>query len=176
MNPQHTVPTLDDNGIYLSDSHAIATYLIGKFGNSVDHPLYPKDLYTRARIDQRLHFESGILFQSLIVVIRSVLHEGAVGINESQLKDIQAAYVLLETFLAVDAYLVGDQLTVADLSIVTTLTTLNTLVELDSAKYPRIRDWLRRIETLPYYYETNTAHLAQFKEFFNSAIASNQAN
>lgn len=65
-NPQHTIPTLEDGGNCIWDSHAIATYLIGKYAE--DDSLYPKDLYTRAVINQRLHFESGVLFPAVRVL------------------------------------------------------------------------------------------------------------
>jgi glutathione S-transferase len=65
LNPQHTVPTLvDDDGFVVWDSHAIATYLVSKYAK--DDSLYPKDLKKRAIVDQRLHFESGVLFARLL--------------------------------------------------------------------------------------------------------------
>lgn len=59
MNPQHTVPTLDDEGFILWDSHAIMPYLVAKYGK--EKSLYPEDLQKRAIIDQRLHFDSNVL-------------------------------------------------------------------------------------------------------------------
>lgn len=64
INPQHTVPTLDDDGYILWDSHAINTYLVEKYGK--DDSLYPKDLKKRGRVDQRLHFNSGVLFPAMV--------------------------------------------------------------------------------------------------------------
>lgn len=69
MNPQHTVPTLKDGDFVLWDSHAVSTYLVGKYGN--DDSLYPKDLEKRAVVDQRLHFDSGILFPRLAAIVVS---------------------------------------------------------------------------------------------------------
>lgn len=64
MNPQHTVPTfVDDDGFTMWDSHPIITYLVSKYAKS--DALYPKDLKKRAVVDQRLHFESGVLFARL---------------------------------------------------------------------------------------------------------------
>ncbi|XP_058056682.1 glutathione S-transferase 1-like [Anopheles bellator] len=42
MNPLHTVPTINDNGVALFDSHAIIVYLVSKYAK--DDGLYPKDL------------------------------------------------------------------------------------------------------------------------------------
>lgn len=52
-----------DNGYILWDSHAINAYLVGKYGN--DDILYPKDLTKRGRVDQRLHFDCGVLFTAM---------------------------------------------------------------------------------------------------------------
>lgn len=70
LNPQHTVPTLQDGDFVVWDSHAINAYLVGKYGK--DDSLYPKDLQKRAIIDQRLHFDSGILFPRLAAIIVSI--------------------------------------------------------------------------------------------------------
>lgn len=64
MNPQHTVPLLDDDGYLLADSHAINAYLVQKYGK--DDSLYPKDLKKRGKVDERLHFDNGTLFRRLI--------------------------------------------------------------------------------------------------------------
>ncbi|XP_060519359.1 glutathione S-transferase 1-like [Cylas formicarius] len=63
INPQHTIPTLDDDGVILWDSHAIVAYLVGKYAK--DDSLYPKDLAKRGLIDSRLHFDTGYAFAAL---------------------------------------------------------------------------------------------------------------
>lgn len=44
----------------LWDSHAIAGYLVGQYGK--DDSLYPTDPKKRAIVDQRLHFDTEVLF------------------------------------------------------------------------------------------------------------------
>lgn len=63
MNPQHTVPVLDDNGLYLTESRAILQYLANAYGGSNDS-LYPKDPRKRAIVDQRLLFDMGTLYKA----------------------------------------------------------------------------------------------------------------
>lgn len=51
MNPLHQVPTLDDNGFYITDSHAIISYL------ATNSNLTSTDPRVLARINQLLCFD-----------------------------------------------------------------------------------------------------------------------
>lgn len=73
INPQHTVPALDDNGKIFWDSHAINTYLIDKYGGN--DLLYPKDLYKRAVINQRLFYDCSVHFSCMEVIIVSFIFD-----------------------------------------------------------------------------------------------------
>lgn len=69
LNPQHTIPTLVDDDFAIWDSHAIAAYLVTKYGQ--DDSLYPTEVHQRALVDQRLHFDCGTLFKRAIALLVS---------------------------------------------------------------------------------------------------------
>lgn len=52
---------MDDNDLVLWESRVILTYLVSMYAK--DDTLYPKDIKTRALVDQRLHFDLGTLYQ-----------------------------------------------------------------------------------------------------------------
>ena len=62
MNPQHTVPILDDSGFYVCEGHAICAYLVNRYAK--DDTLYPKDPQKRAVVDQKLYFDLGQFYSS----------------------------------------------------------------------------------------------------------------
>lgn len=172
-NPQHSIPTLEDGENIVWDSHAICCYIIGKFAKN--DALYPKDLYTRARIDQRLHFDSSILFPIIKNCAVRILRQQCYDIRPESVQAANDAYEMMEAFLADDAYLVGNSMTLADLATVTSITQLVTLYAmLDNTKYPKIQAWLNRMAELPYFYELNTKHVDRFKGVLTEKIAENK--
>ncbi|XP_055603324.1 glutathione S-transferase 1-like [Uranotaenia lowii] len=155
MNPQHTVPTIVDDGVALYDSHAINVYLISKYAKNED--LYPrKDLIAQARINAWLHFESGVLFSRLRATLVPFFYHGAKKIPSENLEGFRQAYELLEATLK-GKFLVGDSLTLADISICTTLSTANYLVPIDSQRFPKLANYLNDLErNQPWFGELNT--------------------
>ncbi|XP_030558340.1 glutathione S-transferase 1 [Drosophila novamexicana] len=153
-NPQHTVPLLEDGEAYIWDSHAIIGYLVQKYAK--DDALYPREPLPRAIVDQRLHFESGVLFPSFKELQRQLFQEHATELPKQRIAQLHESYALLEQFLARHNYLAGEQLTIADFSIVATLSTLDLCyAPLDPHKYPKLSAWLARISALPYYEQAN---------------------
>lgn len=172
MNPQHTVPVLDDNGAIIWDSHAICTYLISRY--APDDSLYPKDLVKRAHIDQRLHFDSGVLF-SAIRNANMVVYLGGSEVPKEKIDGLHSALELLETFLTDSQYLVGNQLTVADLACLTTVTAFELHFSIEANRYPNIAAWLKRLSTLSYYDELITKPNIELKSWFEEKKQANAA-
>jgi len=174
INPQHTVPTLDDDGKIIWDSHAIAAYLVDKYAK--DDSLYPKDLYTRARVDQRLHFDSGVLFPRMRDCTIAIFREGYAVVPEERVKAVYEAYDLLESFLQNDLYLVGNSLTIADLCCIPTVSTCEYHAPIEAERYPKLAEWIERLSQLPYYEELHGKVISQFREFLDNRKEVNRAN
>nr|WCC58233.1 glutathione S-transferase [Pharsalia antennata] len=169
LNPLHTVPTLRDGEFVIWDSHVINAYLVGKYGQ--DDSLYPKDLQKRAVVDQRMYFDIGILFTKMRAAVIPILKQGAKSVDKATVADVDDAYNSLETLLERSTYVAGEQLTIADFSIVTTLTTANILVPIASNRFPKISEWLAKMQALPYYASANQVGLDQFAALIKSKLA-----
>ncbi|KAK5642241.1 hypothetical protein RI129_008408 [Pyrocoelia pectoralis] len=169
MNPQHTVPTLDDNGYYLWDSHAINIYLASKYAKN--DSLYPKDQQKRGIVDQRLFFNASILQPRMGAIMRPIIRQGATSMPQEKCDDVRDAYDFLETFLEGHEYMAGDSLTIADLSIVSIISSIAPFVALTQNKHPRITRWYNRMQELPYYTEANQIGCDKLVGFIESKLA-----
>jgi glutathione S-transferase len=169
LNPQHTVPTLvDDDGFVVWDSHAIATYLVSKYAK--DDSLYPKDLKKRAIVDQRLHFESGVLFARLLRITKPILFKGKTVIDDADRDNMLEAYQFLNSFLEGKQWVAGDFISVADYSLISSVSSIETLVPIDEEKCPNVVAWQKRLEARPEY-EVNRKGREEFSVLFNSKLA-----
>lgn len=167
------MPTLDDNGNILWDSHAISTYLVDKYGENHES-LYPKDLYLRARCNQRLFFDNGRLFKSVQIIMQNIF-AGGDSILEEHSNSVHNAYVMLEAFLESDPFLVGDQLTVADVSVAVTMEILTKFVPVEDERYPKLSAWIARVkEIIDFFDEINEEPSQQLYEMINTKMESNQ--
>ncbi|XP_057656002.1 glutathione S-transferase 1-like [Diorhabda carinulata] len=171
INPQHTVPVLDDDGFIVIDSHVIMTYLVSKYGKS--DSLYPKDIKQRAIVDHRLHFDSSILFIRGLMISKAVIFEGAKNPQPKQLAALEEAFNITERFLDKNKFIAGDNLTVADFSFVTSLTSWTVFCPLDETKHPNIAAWLKRMKSLSYYAEANQKGLDLLFEIMNQKLIEN---
>ncbi|XP_034102763.1 glutathione S-transferase 1 [Drosophila sulfurigaster albostrigata] len=172
-NPQHTVPVLDDHGKYIWDSHAIMAYLVRKYAKSDE--LYPKDFHKRAVVDQRLHFESGVIFQGCIRnIAHPVFRLNETEVPRAKIDAIYEVYAFLEAFLgtttAAQKYLCGNSLTIADYSVVSSVSSLVGLAAIEQDKYPKLSGWLERMEQLPDYQSNNGNGAQMLIDMFSAKI------
>ncbi|KAH8400714.1 hypothetical protein KR009_000531, partial [Drosophila setifemur] len=168
-NPQHTVPMLEDDGKCIWESHAICAYLVRRYAK--DDALYPRDHFKRAVVDQRLHFESGVLFQGCIRNIAvPVFYKNETEVPRSKIDAIYEAYDFLEVFLGNQTYLCGPGITIADYSMVSSVSSLVGLAAIDTKRYPKLNRWLERMAGQPEYQSLNGNGAQMLIDLFSSKI------
>ncbi|CAH0596447.1 unnamed protein product [Chrysodeixis includens] len=169
INPQHTIPVLIDDDVVICESHAISTYLVDKYGK--DDSLYPKDLKKRAMVDQRLFFDSGILFPCARGAGEPLIFRGAKGFSPEIISKITAGYVFAERFLSRSPWLAGDQLTLADICCVSTISSMDIVVPIEEATYPNLYKWFKRCSEFDFYKKKNVPGLEIMRGYVKAKLA-----
>lgn len=162
INPQHTIPTLVDNGFALWESRAIMVYLVEKYGK--DDTLYPKCPKARAVINQRLYFDMGTLYQKFSEYYYPQIF-GKAAADPEKFKAMETAMGFLNTFLEGNKYAAGEKLTLADIALVSTVSTYEA-AGFDFSKYENIVRWYNLCKTTAPGWEINAAGAEEFKKFF----------
>ena len=173
MNPQHTIPTIDDNGFYLWESRAILQYLANQYAKN--DTLYPKDPKARAIVDNRLYFDMGTLYQKFGEYYYPVMFKGATSLDEEKRKELDNALQLLEGYLTQHKYVAGDHLTIADFALLATVETIEA-VDSRQIEKPHIRNWLNKCRSeVTGYKELNADGAAVFGGMAKGALQKIQA-
>ncbi|XP_017087052.2 glutathione S-transferase 1-1-like [Drosophila bipectinata] len=165
VNPLHTVPTLEDDGFFIHDSHAINAYLVGKYGK--DDSMYPKDLQKRAIVDQRLHYDSSVMVatgKGLFIPLK----EGKTEIPKAKFDALEEVYKNLNLFLEQGDFVAGSDLTIADFHTIAVLSTTIPFRDVNATKYPKLADWVNRVIKLPFYEEANGSRIVQVVGFIKN--------
>ncbi|KAF0306387.1 Glutathione S-transferase 1, isoform D [Amphibalanus amphitrite] len=168
MNPQHTIPTMDDNGFYLWESRAILSYLASKYGPA---HLYPSDPRERAVVDQRLYFDMGTLYERFAKCTIPLMF-GNRPVDEDAILKLNEALGWLEGFFGDNQYVAGPKQTVADFSLASTIATIEASEVTDFMPYPKLRAWLASCKAeMPGYAELNDDGAKSFGELYKQAKA-----
>lgn len=80
------------------------------------------------------------------------------------------AYEILEKFLEGNSWIAGEQLTIADFCIFATASATNVGIPIDASKYPKLVQWLKKVESLPASAAANEGLIA-FRELYKSKIS-----
>uniref|UniRef100_A0A182XUP8 glutathione transferase n=1 Tax=Anopheles quadriannulatus TaxID=34691 RepID=A0A182XUP8_ANOQN len=174
LNPQHTIPVIDDGGVIVRDSHAIIIYLVQKYGKD-GQTLYPEDPIARAKVNAGLHFDSGVLFSRLRFYFEPILYEGSAEVPQDKIDYMKKGYELLNDALVED-YIAGSSITLADVSCIATIATMEEFFPMDRSRYPALVAWIDRLSrTLPDYDQLNQEGAVEFAEICESLRLKNGA-
>lgn len=164
MNPQHVLPTLNDNGFCLWESRAISAYLVDKYAKT--DSLYPKDPQKRAIVDQRLYFDMGTLTQKFGEYFYSqVIHKKPA--DPEKKAKCEEALGYLNTILEGKQYAAGEYLTIADMALVATISTYE-VIGFEFSNYENISKWYAKCKATMPGYDINEKGIEIFKQWLDA--------
>lgn len=144
ISPLGQVPAIDDNGVTLSDSNGILTYLVSRYGTDGWVGETPVE---KAEIQRWLSIAAGEI-ASGPAAARLVALFGVNLDHEAAKAKAHALFAVINDTLKGKTFLVGERPTIADIAGYSYIAHApEGGVSLDA--YPNIRAWLARIEALP---------------------------
>jgi len=153
LHPAGKVPVIDDDGFVLFESNAIIRYLADKNGSD----LYPKNLNTRAIIDQWIDFTTLHIGNGINKVLFNRLFAPMIPNMEVDERSIQDGLSFLERYLPlIDKhlgsyrYLAGEKMTLADIVLLATLDPVE-LGQIDISAYSHINKWRNALKQEEFY-------------------------
>lgn len=116
MNPNGLVPTIDDDGFILWESHAIVRYLARKHGAGT---LWPDDPRTAADADRWMDWYATTLWQNVRPVFWSLVRTPPEKRNmaevEEHRKKLAASLAIVDAQLSTRDYLAGNRFSMGDI-------------------------------------------------------------
>ena len=116
LNPNSTVPVIEDDGYVLWESNTIVRYLCAKHSPG---KLYPEDLHERFEAERWMDWQQTTFnpasrpgFWQLIRVAPDQRNHAMIAESNAQVESLMA---MLDTHLAQRSFMVGERLTMADI-------------------------------------------------------------
>jgi len=166
MNPRGRLPVLKNGAESIYESIAILVYLDGKHPKSL---LFGNSVHQKALVWQRIFESENYLSGEIEKIILPIYLDEVAG-NASSIENatdkIHTEFQLLEKLFETSPYLAGDRITAADIILFPPVVSLRRAVTLKAAaklnldfntlenNYPRLADWIKRIEAIPGYQNT----------------------
>jgi glutathione S-transferase len=147
VHPMGKSPLLEDDGVVIAETGAIAEYLLAKY--DPDHKLHPrpqdKDF---PKYLEWVHAAEGAPFLPFLLTVYMRLAEAAgpqmeARINDEQLKAVK----FMEKHLSENAYFGGENFTASDCLMGFGLLFIS--MRPDFADYPSLKAWLDKVQTRP---------------------------
>jgi glutathione S-transferase len=174
INPQHTIPTIVDDGMSLWESRAIITYLCNQY--APNSSLYPRDVNERALVDRWLQYDLATLYKS-IADYSGPMWSGSLKVDKEKEKTMCNALQLLEDQLSKTKYVIGPRLSLADISLLCTVDNLTNVFDYDISDFKFVAGWQGRLRReLQAYREVCEDGIENLRNYIRSKIAANPAS
>ena len=153
MNPNGLVPTIDEDGFILWESHAIVRYLARKHGVG---KLWPEDARTAADADRWMEWYDTTLWPNVRPIfhtlVRTAPEKRNMALVEEHRKLLAANWKIVDAQLARREYLAGSAFSMADIPLgVAAYRWFNLPLERPSA--PNVERWYQRLTERPVFRE-----------------------
>ncbi|HEV7803444.1 MAG TPA: glutathione S-transferase family protein [Burkholderiales bacterium] len=116
MNPNGLVPTIDDEGFILWESHAIVRYLSRKHGTGT---LWPEEASSAADADRWMEWYSTTMWPNLRPIFHNLIRTAPEKRNMAQVEEsrklLSANLAIVDANLAHRDYVAGQRFTMADI-------------------------------------------------------------
>lgn len=146
MNPLGQVPVLKDKDFYIRDSQAILVYLAVEYGNG---EWFPKSGIGSAKVMEWLSTAANEVTRGPAALRTHYRFGKTIQVDEAAMITNQLLN-LMENHLTQNPWLAAERPTIADLAMYPYIALANE-GNVDLKPFEKIRDWLKRIESLPGY-------------------------
>lgn len=154
VNPNRLVPTLEDDGMRLTESATILRYLAEKHGL----PEYPADIRKHARINEIIDWANSnfyrdwgynLCYPQLFPHHKRPSEEAQRAVVQWGLEKSRFWLQVLNDHFLGDgrAYLTGNEITVADYFL-SSIIAVGEMIRFDLSRYPRVDAWYGRMKAL----------------------------
>jgi glutathione S-transferase len=156
LNPNSLIPTIDDDGFILWESHAILRYLARMNDSNI---LLPSDPRKIALVDQWLDWVAQSINPEMKPVFLGLVRVSPEkrdydGIENAK-RSLEQRWAVLDRHLEGKSYLLGDAFTIADIAIAIQADRWFRLVA-DHSRLPNVERWMELIRNRPAF----QAHIA----------------
>ncbi|MCT8248177.1 glutathione S-transferase family protein [Proteus faecis] len=149
INPNASIPTLQDDDFALWESNTIIRYLCTKYENNT---LYPIDLKQRANIEKWMDWSNGSLFapiqQMMIMIVRTPKEQQNPEIVNALKEKLNKLIKIADDQLAKTTYFAGDAFSLADIAIAPLVYPWLEVCK-DRPHFPHIERWFAQLSERP---------------------------
>lgn len=152
MNPHGRVPTIDDAGTIVWESHAILRYLAAKYGGAT---WWSADASRRAEVDQWMDWSQCTLQPDFLMGVfwgfyRTPEAQRDMASVNAKIARTGAHMIHVERLLEGRTYLLGDALSLADITIGTHLYRYFN-IDISRPSLPNVERWYAALQARPAY-------------------------